>query len=367
MMETGSGETARTASLLKEKLLQRAPEHGKYPMDIEGLVITRRHEANRIETCFSKPSVSVIIQGSKRTMLGSEEYCYGENQCLVAVVDMPSSFYVTDASPERPFLALCLDLDKYLITRLAAEVPPPCATGACSYKGLSVADVDPDILHAFLRLVELLEKPEQIPILGPLIVREIHYRLLIGPQGEFLRRLNTLGTQSNQIAQAITWLRDNYREPLQVDKLAQKVNMATSTFHRHFKEVTTLSPLQFHKRLRLYEAKRLMLTESKDASSASLAVEDALRTAALAHLPRAFPQSGGSAVGSLKKPEKSPFRTYRKGLFSGYGIRRPTVPHPENVPRWLRHRYSFPAIRRLFRIDPHGGHGEIISNYSTIV
>ena len=144
--------------------------------------------------------------------------------------------------------------------------------GACSYKGLSVADVDPDILHAFLRLVELLEKPEQIPILGPLIVREIHYRLLIGPQGEFLRRLNTLGTQSNQIAQAITWLRDNYREPLQVDKLAQKVNMATSTFHRHFKEVTTLSPLQFHKRLRLYEAKRLMLTESKDASSASLAV-----------------------------------------------------------------------------------------------
>ena len=112
MMETGSGETARTASLLKEKLLQRAPEHGKYPMDIEGLVITRRHEANRIETCFSKPSVSVIIQGSKRTMLGSEEYCYGENQCLVAGVDMPSSFYVTDASPERPFLALCLDLDK---------------------------------------------------------------------------------------------------------------------------------------------------------------------------------------------------------------------------------------------------------------
>ncbi|MFQ9492864.1 MAG: AraC family transcriptional regulator [Bilophila wadsworthia] len=182
MMETGSGETARTASLLKEKLLQRAPEHGKYPMDIEGLVITRRHEANRIETCFSKPSVSVIIQGSKRTMLGSEEYCYGENQCLVAGVDMPSSFYVTDASPERPFLALCLDLDKYLITRLAAEVPPPCATGACSYKGLSVADVDPDILHAFLRLVELLEKPEQSPYWAA-IVREIHYRLFIGPRG----------------------------------------------------------------------------------------------------------------------------------------------------------------------------------------
>ncbi len=135
MMETGNGEAARTAGLLKEKLLQWAPEHGKYPMDIKGLVIKRQHEANRIETCFSKPSVSVIIQGSKRTMLGSEEYCYGENQCLVTGVDMPSSFYVTDASPERPFLALCLDLDKYLITRLAAEVPPPCPAGTCSYKG----------------------------------------------------------------------------------------------------------------------------------------------------------------------------------------------------------------------------------------
>lgn len=108
MMETGNGEAARTAGLLKEKLLQWAPEHGKYPMDIKGLVIKRQHEANRIEICFSKPSVSVIIQGSKRTMLGSEEYCYGENQCLVTGVDMPSSFYVTDASPERPFLALCL-------------------------------------------------------------------------------------------------------------------------------------------------------------------------------------------------------------------------------------------------------------------
>lgn len=272
MMETGSGEMAGTASLLKEKLLRRAPKHGKYPMGIEGLVVTRWYEVNRIETCLSEPSVSVIIQGSKRTMLGSEEYCYDENQCLMAGVDMPSSFYVTDTSPERSLLVLCLDLDKYPITRFAAEVLPPCATGACSYKGSSVADVGPDILYAFLRLVEPLEKLEQIPILGPLIAREIHYRLLIDSQGEFLRRLNILGTRSNQIVQAIMWLWDNYKEPLQVDKLAQKVNVVTSMFHRHLKEVTTLSPLRFHKRLRLYETKCLILTESKDASSASLVV-----------------------------------------------------------------------------------------------
>jgi len=121
-------------------------------------------------------------------------------------------------------------------------------------------------------LVELLEKPEQIPVLAPLIIREIHYRLLIGAQGERLRMINMLGTQSNQIARTITWLRDNYKEPLQVDELARKVNMATSTFHRHFRLVTTLSPLQFQKRLRLYEAQRLMLVENEDAAIAALAV-----------------------------------------------------------------------------------------------
>jgi transcriptional regulator GlxA family with amidase domain len=105
-----------------------------------------------------------------------------------------------------------------------------------------------------------------------MIIREIHYRLLIGPQGEHLRMVNTLGTQSNQIARSITWLSDNYKEPLQVDELAKKVNMATSTFHRHFRQVTTLSPLQFQKRIRLFEAQRLMLIENEDAAIAGLAV-----------------------------------------------------------------------------------------------
>lgn len=137
---------------------------------------------------------------------------------------------------------------------------------------MAVAEVDPDVLDAFLRLAELNEKPEQIPVLAPMIIREIHYRLLIGPQGERLRMVNTLGTQSNQIAKSITWLRDNYREPLQVDKLARKLNMATSTFHKHFRQVTSLSPLQYQKRLRLYEAQRLMLSENEDAAVAALAV-----------------------------------------------------------------------------------------------
>ncbi len=272
MTENDHAGLERTKNLLKEKLLRWMPGSGRYPTAIEGLTIFRRDEANQPENCFYKPLVAVIVQGFKRSIIGSEEYRYGENHCLVTGVDIPSVNYVTVASPEHPFLGLSLSLDKYLTTQLAAEIPPSSRLGNGSYKGMAVAEVDPDVLDAFLRLAELLEKPEQIPVLAPMVIREIHYRLLIGPQGERLRMVNTHGTQSNQIARTITWLRDNYKEPLQVDELARKVNMATSTFHRHFREVTTLSPLQFQKRLRLYEAQRLMLAENEDAAIAGLAV-----------------------------------------------------------------------------------------------
>jgi len=261
---------AKTNGLLKEKLLRWMPSPGRYTTAIEGFMISRRHDAKDLENCVYKPLVAVVLQGSKRSVIGSEEYRYGENHCLIIGVDVPSANHVIVASPEKPFLTVTLDLDKYLITQLAAEIPPKLGNG--SYKGMAVAEVDPYVLDAFLRLAELLEKPEQIPVLAPMIIREIHYRLLIGPQGERLRLINTLGTQSNQIAKSITWLRDNYKEPLQVDELARKVNMATSTFHRHFRDVTTLSPLQYQKRLRLYEAQRLMLVEDEDATIAALAV-----------------------------------------------------------------------------------------------
>jgi AraC-like DNA-binding protein len=272
MTENDRAGLERTKNLLKEKLLRWMPGPGRYPTAVEGLTIVRRDEVNQPENCFHEPLVGVIVQGFKRSIIGSEEYRYGENDCLVAGVDLPSVSYITAASPEQPFLAVSLNLDRYLITQLAAEIPPSSRLGNGSYKGMAVAAVDPDVLDAFLRLAELLEKPEQIPVLAPMIVREIHYRVLIGPQGERLRMVNTLGTQSNQIAETIAWLRDNYKEPLQVDDLARRVNMATSTFHRHFRQVTTLSPLQFQKRLRMYEAQRLMLTEDEDAAIAALAV-----------------------------------------------------------------------------------------------
>lgn len=273
MAETSSAEMARLNARLKETLLRRLPEPGKYATAAKGFFLARRNEAQQPESCFNKPLAGLIVQGFKRSVVGSEEVCYGEMQCLVAGVDMPSTFYVTDATPQRPFLAVSLELDAYLISQLAASTPAaPVPDGGIDGKSVYVNEVEPEILSAFLRLAELLEKPAQIPVLAPLIVREIHYRLLMGPCGNMLRQLNTLGTQCHQVAQAVAWLRQNFCGPLRVEKLAMQVHMAPSTFYRRFKEVTTLSPLQYLKHLRLYEARRLMFAEHRDAAEAALAV-----------------------------------------------------------------------------------------------
>lgn len=160
---------ARTNSLLKDKLLYWMTRPGDYPTAVEGLTLFRRDEINQLENCFYRPLVAVIVQGSKRSVIGAEEYRYGENHCLVAGVDIPSVNYVTAASPEQPFLGLFLYLDKFLISQLSVEIPPSSRSENGSYKGIAVAEVDPDVLDAFLRLAELLDKPEQIPVLAPMI------------------------------------------------------------------------------------------------------------------------------------------------------------------------------------------------------
>jgi AraC-like DNA-binding protein len=260
----------KTNALLKEKMLRYLTEPGDYRTAIENLTLHRRDEINVPENCFYKPIVGLTIQGTKRTLVGTEEFRYGANNCIVTGVDMPSLNYITDASPEKPYLVVSLYLDMQLTTQLAAQIPAKPIK--CIRSSSTIAPTDIDVLKAFLRLVDLLEKPEQIPVLAPMIIREIHFRLLTGPQGELLRALNTLGTQSNQVLRAITWMRQNFKESLEVDALANNIHMSPPTFRKHFKTVTSMSPTQYHKRLRLYEAQRMMLEENADATQASYAV-----------------------------------------------------------------------------------------------
>lgn len=265
-------EIERLNTRLKEKILSHLPQAGKYEAPNAVLRLARHDEVGQPEHCFDKPLVSIIIQGEKHTIMGSANLRYAKNQCLVVGVDMPNTFQVVGASPEHPFLGVAIYLDKQLISQLMTEIELPPEPENDSSPGVSVVDAGTELLDAFLRLVEVLDNPGRISVLAPMLIREIHYLLLTGPQGEQLRRINTYGTQSHQVAKAVVWMRDNYKESVHVDTLAQRVHMATSTFHRHFKEVTTLSPLQYLKRLRLHEARRLMLVEGQDASSAGLFV-----------------------------------------------------------------------------------------------
>ncbi len=272
MNEHDRHEVTRINTQLKEKILHWLPHPGKLDTAIAGLTLIHRTEVNQAENTFGRPSVGIVVQGSKCTVIGSQEFKYGEGQYCVSGVDMPSAFYVIRPSADRPFLSIALELDRYRISRLISEISPQNKTDIGPCHGVLVATVDTHLLDAFLRLVELLEKPEHISFLAPVIIQEIYYMLLTSPLGANLRRLNMPGSPNNHIALAISWLRENYRKPLRVEELAKQVHMATSTFHRHFKDVTGLSPLQFHKRLRLYEAQRLMLFENETASSAGLAV-----------------------------------------------------------------------------------------------
>jgi AraC-like DNA-binding protein len=259
-------------TLLKKELFKWLPEQSRIETAVDGLALTRFDESSHAESCFYQPMIAVIVQGWKHAIIGNKEYSYGAGSCMVVGMDMPGIYQITKDQTGAPFLSLSIKLDKYIITQLLAEAPQLAGKGGNSPGAIVVSEVTDEILDAFLRLVKLLDNPAHIPILSPMIVREIHFHLLAGSLGDCLRMANTIGTQTNQISLAVNWLREHYRESLQVENLAHMVNMAPSTFHRHFQQVTTLSPVQFQKRLRLYEAERLMVLEGKNASTAALDV-----------------------------------------------------------------------------------------------
>lgn len=256
---------------LKNKLLNLMPEEGLIESNIYGMTVARRHVPNKISRCIYGPIVVLMVQGRKHSIVGSQKLSYGENQYLITGLDLPASSYLVDVSPEKPMLAVSIPVDNYIISDLIATTPKNIDK-ALTPPSLSVANADSYVLDAFLRLLDILENPAQKDIMAPMIVREIHYRLLQGPLGNHLRAINTFGTKTSAIADAINWLRANYKSSIVIDELAEQVNMAPSTFRKHFKLVTTMSPLQYQKRLRLHEAQRLMLMESHNATSACYSV-----------------------------------------------------------------------------------------------
>lgn len=284
---------------LRDILLHRLPDSGSCSTPVEGLVLHRFNSDNTPKPRFYDPVLIVVAQGKKWLRIGTEDIQYGKDSYFIAGVNMPVSSCVMEATDDKPYLSLSLSLDKSLIASLAAKIPPPKEYGGYP-TGAAVQKLSPELLDACLRLLELLDDPEQAQVLGSLVFQEIHYRLLTSPFGYHLRMLNTLGSQSNQINQAIAWLRENYKESLHVEELASRLNMATSTFHKYFKEITTLSPLQYQKRLRLSEAQRLMLSGHYDVTLAALAVGYESATQFNREYKRLFGESPRKDVMSMK-------------------------------------------------------------------
>jgi AraC-like DNA-binding protein len=216
--------------------------------------------------------VCVIAQGSKQVLLGESRYQYDPSHYLLATIELPSVGQVLSASKERPYLSLRLELAPTLVSSVMLEASYSSPPSGASVSALDVSPLDGPLLDAFVRLTRLLDAPAEAPVLRPLITREILYRLLQGEQGARLRHLAILAGYTSHIARAVERLRHDFDQPLPLEQLARELGMSVSGLHHHFKAVTAMSPLQFQKRLRLQEARRLMLSEDLDAASAAYRV-----------------------------------------------------------------------------------------------
>lgn len=214
----------------------------------------------------------MIVQGEKRIVVGNREYQCAEDEIMIFGVDLPASVRITRASPAEPCISLVLDLDKDLLAALALQTPHKPLDDGYAACGALRQPPDPEIFDAFFRLLGLLDTPERVPVLAPMLLKEIHYLLLMGPNGSRLRSFYALGSQNSQITYAISWLKQNLAISIQIEELAALANMSLTAFHRKFKAVTGLSPIQYQKRMRLHEAQRLMLTSNMNVANASVTV-----------------------------------------------------------------------------------------------
>jgi AraC-like DNA-binding protein len=260
-------ETATLQSTV-ERLTAR---DGVFDTAIPELKLSRFSSPSELVALVYEPSLCVVAQGAKEVLLAGETYRLDSAQSLLVSVDLPVEARVVVATPASPYLGIRITLDPAAVGELLADgtaIPP---LGPPS-RAIAVTPIDPSLIEAVTRLMALLDAPQDIAALSPLVLREITYRLLTGLQGARLRQIALAGAPAQRIARAIRWLKDHFAEPLRIDSLSKHVGMSPSAFHVHFKGVTAMSPLQYQKRLRLQEARRLMLGEGLDAAQAGFHV-----------------------------------------------------------------------------------------------
>ena len=271
-MEQLQGPSDSSRHEMISRAARWAPAEGEHPSALPALNFFRWSSPTVTECSVLKPSLVLAVQGQKRLVLSGHNYDYGPSHGLITVFDLPVMAQVTAASASEPYLCLVYALDPVRIAELMAEMrlaPPKMIPEG---RAISVCRVSAALFDAALRLVRLLDTPADIPILAPLIERELLYRLLTGEQGMRLRHLTLAESQTYKIARAIDYLKQHYAQPLRIGTLANHVSMSVSSLHHHFKAVTSMSPLQYHKQLRLHEARNLLIRQVSDVTSAAYSV-----------------------------------------------------------------------------------------------
>jgi len=217
-----------------------------------------------------KPVACLVLQGKKRTLIGNEVLEYGPGDCLIVAAELAAMGQITEASPDKPFLVANLSLSPSLISSLmvdVAAVPEPSMPS-----GFNLAMASPLLLEAWRRLVELLDRPHEIPILASHIEYELLYRLLTGTQGGLLRQMAAVDSSLTQIRRAMEWIRKRYAVHLSIEEMAEVAGMSVSAFHRRFKAVTGMTPLLYQKHARLHEARRRIVAENAKAATVAFEV-----------------------------------------------------------------------------------------------
>ncbi|MBD1875036.1 AraC family transcriptional regulator [Nodosilinea sp. FACHB-131] len=246
--------------------------NGIHSTAIAQLELMRESAAPTTLCSVYEPTLCIILQGKKETLLGKETYHYGAAQYIVVTVDLPLSGTIVEAAPDKPYLCFKLSLDATQLWDIIDQIQRSSDKQESSVRGLFVSDANAPLLDCATRLTRLLDTPEDIPFLAPMMIREIYYRLLMGDQSEAVWQIATSGSHMQRIAAVIKQIKAEFTKSLRVDELAEQASMSSASFHRHFKAVTSMSPLQYQKQLRLLEARRLMLAEDADATYAAYQV-----------------------------------------------------------------------------------------------
>jgi AraC-like DNA-binding protein len=239
--------------------------------DVEGLTVIQRTKPVPATSYLYKPSLAMIIHGRKNILIGGKGYHYDESMFFLTSVDLPTITEVVRATPEKPYVSILLNLDLDAVREVVTEIELDDVS-SCGGSAQAFGPADRSLFEAMERLVALALSPRTTKFLADLGKRELVYRLLTGPVGEQLRRTATLGTGGNKASLAVAWLREHYAEPLRINDLASRCGMADSTLHQRFRALTSMSPLQYQKQLRLHEARRLLLSEDIDANTTAMRV-----------------------------------------------------------------------------------------------